>query len=124
MLFLLLIINGGEYSQYAVAGSIVMIMVALGLALGEDIYYYELDYRMQDMFVASPVSQFSFMMGLTLSELLFGLPAILILLYLTFYFGDWNLIMLPIMIFSSILIWGTMSGLGFLWRLLCLIREM
>jgi ABC-2 type transport system permease protein len=113
MLFLLLIINGGEYSQYAVAGSLVMTMVAFGLALGEDVSYYRLDYRMQDMFVASPVSQFSFMIGLALSELLFGLPAILILLYLTFYFGDGNIIMLPIIIFSSILIWGTMSGLGF-----------
>lgn len=113
MLFLLLIISGGEYAQYAVSGSLVMTMVSFGLALGEDVAYYRLDYRMIDLFVASPISQFSFMMGLALSELLFGLPAILILIYLVFYFGYGGITVLPIIILSSILIWGTMSGIGF-----------
>ncbi len=112
IMFLLLIISDGEYIQFAIAGSLVMTMVAFGLSLGEDVLYYKLDYRMQDLFVASPVSQFSFMIGLAISELMFGLPAIMILFYLTFYFGA-SITVLPIIIVSVILIWGAMSALGF-----------
>jgi len=48
-LFLLLAISYGTYVQYAVTGSVVMTMVALGLALIEDISYYKLEYRIQDI---------------------------------------------------------------------------
>jgi ABC-2 type transport system permease protein len=112
LLFILLIISNGQYIQFAVAGSLVMTMVSFGLGLGEDIAYYRIDYKIQDIFVASPISQFAYMTGMTLSELLFGLPVMCILFFLALHFGA-HITDLPTIICTSLLIWGTMSSLGF-----------
>jgi ABC-2 type transport system permease protein len=90
-----------------------MTMVSFGLGLGEDIAYYKIDYKIQDIFVASPVSQFAYMIGMALSELLFGIPVIIILFFLAFHFGAQHITDIPIIICTTILTWGTMSSLGF-----------
>ena len=72
LLFVLFVISGGKYTDFAVAGSLVMALVGYGLALGQDISFYKTEYKIQDVFVASPVSPLTYMMGLALSELIWG----------------------------------------------------
>src|SRR5688500_3290760 len=55
LLFVLFIISDRQYTQYAISGSLVMALVGYGLALGQDITYYKTEYKIQDMFVASPI---------------------------------------------------------------------
>src|ERR671933_2501113 len=88
LLFVLFVISNGQYVQFAVTGSLVMALVGYGLALGQDISFYKTEYKVQDMFVASPVSPLTYMMGLALSELLFGLPALTVLATLVLYLGS------------------------------------
>src|ERR671927_396106 len=87
LLFVLFVISNGHYIQFAVAGSLVMALVGYGLALGQDISFYKTEYKIQDVFVASPVSPLTYMTGLALSELLFGLPALIVLTALAASFG-------------------------------------
>src|SRR5918997_469760 len=87
LLFVLYIISDGQYTQFATSGSLVMALVGYGLALGQDITYYKTEYKIQDIFVASPVSPLVYMTGLALSQLLFGLPALTVLTFLAAYFG-------------------------------------
>src|ERR671934_2755325 len=87
LLFILFVVSNGHYVQFAIAGSLVMALVGYGLALGQDISFYKTEYKIQDLFVASPVSPLTYMMGLALSELLFGLPALLVLASLVVYLG-------------------------------------
>ena len=54
-LFVLFVVSNGHYIQFAVAGSLVMALVGYGLALGQDISFYKTEYKIQDVFVASPV---------------------------------------------------------------------
>jgi ABC-2 type transport system permease protein len=112
LLFIVLIVSNGQYIQLAIAGSLVMTMVSFGLGLGEDIAYYRIDYKIQDIFVASPISQFAYMIGMTLSELLFGLPVLCILFLLALHFGA-HFTDLPTIICTALFMWGTMSSLGF-----------
>ena len=77
LLFVLFVISNGQYTQFALIGSLVMALVGYGLALGQDISYYKIEYKIQDMFVASPVSATTYMIGLALSEILFGFPALI-----------------------------------------------
>ena len=76
LLFVLFVVSNGHYIQFAVAGSLVMALVGYGLALGQDISFYKTEYKIQDVFVASPVSPLTYMTGLALSQLLFGFPAL------------------------------------------------
>ncbi|MFL6480450.1 MAG: ABC transporter permease [Nitrososphaera sp.] len=111
LLFVLFVVSGGQYIHFAVAGSLVMALVGYGLALGQDISFYKTEYKVQDVFVASPVSPLTYMVGLALSELLFGLPALIVLATLVVYFG--SIFSIPLLITTILLIWGAMSAMGF-----------
>jgi ABC-2 type transport system permease protein len=112
LLFVLFIVSNGQYLQFAVSGSLVMALVGYGLALGQDISFYKTEYKIQDVFVASPVSALTYMTGLALSQILFGLPALIVLTILTAYLGT-SIAFLPLLIFTIFLIWGAMSAMGF-----------
>ena len=112
LLFVLYVISGGVWTNFAVAGSLVMALVGYGLALGQDISFYKTEYKVQDMFVASPVSPLTYMMGLALSELLFGLPALIVLASLVMFIGG-SVFNVPLLVATILLIWGSMSAMGF-----------
>lgn len=112
LLFVLFVVSGGQYTHLAVAGSLVMALVGYGLSLGQDISFYKTEYKIQDVFVASPVSPLTYMMGLALSELLFGLPALVVLASLVVYFGA-PMYSIPILVATILLVWGSMSAMGF-----------
>src|SRR5919198_1244946 len=112
LLFVLFVISGGQYTHFAVAGSLVMALVGYGLSLGQDISFYKTEYKVQDVFVASPVSPLTYMMGLALSELLFGLPALIVLASLVMVFGA-PIFSIPLLAATILLIWGSMSAMGF-----------
>src|SRR5919107_1449045 len=112
LLFVLFIISDGQYTQYAISGSLVMALVGYGLALGQDITYYKTEYKIQDMFVASPISPLIYMTGLALSEILFGFPALVVLLFLIFYIGV-SFLYIPLLVFIILIVWISTSSLGF-----------
>lgn len=112
LLFVLFIISDGQYTQYAISGSLVMALVGYGLALGQDITYYKTEYKIQDMFVASPISPLTYMTGLALSEILFGFPALVVLLFLIFYIGV-SFLYIPLLIFIILIVWISTSSMGF-----------
>jgi ABC-2 type transport system permease protein len=112
LLFVLFVISNGQYVQFAVTGSLVMALVGYGLALGQDISFYKTEYKIQDVFVASPVSPLTYMTGLSLSELLFGLPALIVLIILVMSFGT-SITNFPLLFSNIFLIWGAMSAMGF-----------
>lgn len=112
ILFVLFVVSNGQYLQFAVSGSLVMALVGYGLALGQDISFYKTEYKIQDVFVASPVSSLTYMTGLALSQILFGLPALLVLTFLTAYLGA-SITFVPLLILTIFLIWGAMSAMGF-----------
>ncbi len=112
LLFVLFIVSNGEYLEFAVAGSLVMALVGYGLALGQDISFYKTEYKVQDIFVASPVSALTYMTGLALSQILFGLPALMVLTFLTAYLGT-SIAFVPLLVFTIFLVWGAMSAMGF-----------
>src|SRR6185436_7212645 len=112
LLFILFVVSSGEYVQFAVAGSLVMALVGYGLSLGQDISFYKTEYKVQDVFVSSPVSPLTYMLGLALSELLFGLPALIVLATLVVVVGG-SILSIPLLAATILLIWGSMSALGF-----------
>ncbi len=112
LLFVLFVVSGGQYIEPAIAGSLVMALVGYGLALGQDISFYKTEYKVQDVFVASPVSPLTYMMGLALSELLFGLPALIVLASLAALFGV-SILSIPLLVATILLVWGSMSAMGF-----------
>src|SRR4029453_11693594 len=87
-LFIVFVIGGGQYTSLAFAGSLVSAAASYGLATGNNIINWKVEYKMQDVFVSSPVSSFTYMAGIALAELLFGIPAFVVLTTLIVFFSN------------------------------------
>jgi ABC-2 type transport system permease protein len=112
-LFIVFVIGGGQYTHMAFAGSLVSAAAGYGLATGNNIITWKVDYKMQDIFVASPVSSFTYMAGIALAELLFGLPAFVILAVLVVIFSSNFLYSTAIVIATLLLVWASASSIGY-----------
>src|ERR671921_2567408 len=112
-LFIVFVIGGGQYTQLAFAGSLVSAAASYGLATGNNIINWKVEYKMQDIFVSSPVSSFTYMAGIALAELLFGLPAFSVLVTLVVIFSSDFLFSTVMVIVTLILVWASTSSIGY-----------
>ena len=112
LLFILFVASEGTALPYGLAGALTMVTTELGLFVGTDLASYKLQNRFQDMVVASPVSPLTYMFGVALSELIFGAPALVILLALIAGQGASAVAILGC-IGVIVLLWATSTSLGF-----------
>ena len=112
-LFIVFVIGGGQYTHLAFAGSLVAAAASYGLATGNNIITWKVDYKMQDIFVSSPVSSFTYMAGIALAELLFGLPAFVVLTTLIVFFSNDFLFSATMTVVTLVLVWASTSSIGY-----------
>lgn len=62
--------------RYALVGGFIAIVASVALQSSGDAAFFRLQLRIQDLYVASSVSPSDYMIGLTLSYLMFSLPGI------------------------------------------------
>lgn len=74
LLFLVYIISDGSLVKYALVGGFIAIVASVALQSSGDAAFFRLQLRIQDLYVASGVSPSDYMIGLTLSYLMFSLP--------------------------------------------------
>lgn len=112
VLFLLSVVAGMEYITFALAGTIVMILVNTGGGLVGDAVWHRLTLKFQDILVASPIPRLSYILGLSLSQLFYSAPALIVLIGLLFGFGlgfQGGIVVIAVLILT----WLAMSSLGF-----------
>lgn len=78
LLFLIYIITGGRLIQYAIIGGFIGLVATVALSSAGDAAFMRLQLRIQDLFVASRVNPSDYMIGLTLSYLIFSFPGIIL----------------------------------------------
>ena len=78
LLFLVYIISGGHLVKFALVGGFIAIVASVALQSSGDAAFFRLQLRIQDLYVASGVSPSDYMIGLTLSYLMFSLPGIVL----------------------------------------------
>ncbi len=79
--FLLVItfVSRGALLGEAIMGGFIMSMFSSGMALQGDLSHLKNDFKLQDMIVSSPTSPQIYTLGMALSEVVYSLPALLIL---------------------------------------------
>ena len=112
LLFILFVASNGTALPYGLAGALTMVTTELGLFVGTDLASYKLQNRFQDLVVASPVTPLVYMFGVALSELIFGAPALIILLALIAGQGA-SAVALAGCLGVVVLLWVTTTSLGF-----------
>ncbi len=112
ILFILYIGGQGTLLASGLAGALTMSIAQQGLILGADLTGFKIDHKFQAMVVASPVSSFTYLFSIALSELAFASPPIIVLLLIISNSGVGSLAIAE-MVAVIFLTWITTSSIGF-----------
>lgn len=113
LLFVVTVATGGHAFAQGVIGSLLLVLATVGTGLTGDATYYRLETKLQDFFVASPVSQIGYLLGIAFGGLFFASPALIVLLPILVYVGL-PLIYLPVVLLSLLGVWLFSSAIGYL----------
>ncbi len=86
-LIVITFVSRGRLISVAVLGGLVMTMISSGIGLQGDLSHLKNDFKLQDMVVSSPTRSSTYIAGMAISEIVYSLPALAVLIVL-FYFFD------------------------------------
>jgi ABC-type multidrug transport system permease subunit len=112
-LYLFWLVGGMKLGQHVLFGSLIAIPLNSGIvAVPQSVVGYR--YRkLQDMYVASPATQFVYLMGNGLARLLFAVPGMLLLGSLLVWTGAMPLRAIPTVVAVLFLCWAIGCSIGF-----------
>lgn len=85
-LVLIVFVSHGNLIGQAIEGGFVMSMFSSGLSLQADLSHLKNDFKLQDMIVSSPATWQVYLAGMAISEIVYSLPALLVLSVLAYFF--------------------------------------
>ena len=112
-LFFLRLINPAQF-PVGVIGGILFTALFSGAGMLNDCAYLRLERQLQQVFVASPVRPFAYILGMALSELAFCLPALVLFLAILALVTPVSVGAFALLIGVVLLTWLMASTLGFL----------
>jgi len=101
-LLVIVFVSHGTLLGEAILGGFIMSMFSAGVGLQGDLSHLKNDFKLQDMVVSSPTSWQGYMFGMALSEIVYALPALLVLVLLAYHFM--NLTALGVLMFIGVLL--------------------
>ncbi|MGC9122685.1 MAG: ABC transporter permease [Thermoplasmata archaeon] len=103
----------GTLLQIASLGALMMNMITSGISLQGDLSHLKNDMKLQDMVVSSPTDQKIYLLGMAISEIVYAIPTLSILLFINILFVKINYIGWILIIADMILVFSFSISLGF-----------
>ena len=79
ILLVIVFVSRGSLFGVGIEGGFIMAMFSAGMGLSSDLSHLKNDFKLQDMIVSSPTGWFIYMIGLSLSEIVYAIPALIVL---------------------------------------------
>ncbi len=118
-LIVIVFVSRGALIGEAVVGGFITSMFSAAVALQGDLSHLKNDFKLQDMVVSSPTTWEIYMFGMALSEIVYSLPALVVLTVLAYYFMNLSIVgvlalagVLLLMFLTSVSIGFTLSTLS------------
>jgi len=99
-----------------VEGAFIMSMFSSGMGLQGDLSHLKNDFKLQDMVVSSPTGWLTYMVGIAISEIVYSIPALGVLIVLAYYYLPLSIVgilefiaVLVLMFFASMAVGYTLS---------------
>ncbi len=112
-LLFLLGLYSEELVDFALLGGFLTVLASTGIEVLGDVAYFKTICKVQDMFVASPLSPSAYLFGLSLSSLFYSLPGLLVLTVASLLHGLLSSQLTPTLVAVLLLIWLSFTALGF-----------
>jgi ABC-2 type transport system permease protein len=107
-------VSSGTLLGTAIEGGLIMIFFSSGIALQSDLSHLKNDFKLQDMVVSSPTSAKLYMGGMALAEIVYSLPAIVILVVLAAIYIQPDLIQIAVLTAVLALMFAISVAIGFM----------
>jgi ABC-2 type transport system permease protein len=114
ILIIIVLVSHGALLSVSIEGALIMTMVSGGVSLQGDLSHLKNDFKLQDMVVSSPTSAFMYMAGMAISEIVYSLPAFIVLIVLAFMFIHTTIVGALIIFVILALMFAFSIALGFL----------
>ena len=85
-LVLIVFVSQGSLIGVAIEGGLIMSMFSSGIGLQSDLSHLKNDFKLQDMVVSSPTGWQTYMFGIAISEIVYSLPALIVLSILAYFY--------------------------------------
>lgn len=112
-LLLIVFVSHGSLIGEAVEGGFIMSMFGAGTSLQADLSHLKNDFKLQDMVVSSPTNWVTYVSGMAISELVYSLPALIVLGVLSAYFVHLSAAGLVSFIAVLLLVFATSMAIGY-----------
>jgi ABC-2 type transport system permease protein len=113
VLFIAVFSGSGGMATQALVGAIVLSLFFGGIQVASSTYFNKNWFRFQDIYVASPVSPISYVMGLSLATLIGSLPGVIIALVVLLISMPIQPVSFLLMLIISFILWVATLFLGF-----------
>jgi ABC-2 type transport system permease protein len=107
-------VTNGSLFGTAIEGGLIMTFFSSGIALQSDLSHLKNDFKLQDMIVSSPTSSRLYMGGMALAEIVYSLPALVILIILAGIYLHPNLLQTAILSIVLLLMFAISVAIGFM----------
>ncbi len=114
MLFVITFVSNGALFGAAIEGGLIMVFFSSGIALQSDLSHLKNDFKLQDMIVSSPTSSRMYMGGMALAEIVYSLPALVILIVLAGIYLHPSLLQIAILSIVLLLMFAISVAIGFM----------
>ncbi len=98
----------------AIEGGLIMVFFSSGIALQSDLAHLKNDFKLQDMIVSSPTTSRMYMSSMALAEIVYSLPALVILVALAGIYLHPSLLQIAILTVVLLLMFAVSVALGFM----------
>ena len=79
LLIVITFVSHGSLLPVAIGGALIMTMISSGTSMQQDLSHLKNDFKLQDMVVSSPTTPTLYLIGMSLSEIVYAAPALLVL---------------------------------------------
>jgi len=112
-LLVIVFVSHGVLLGEAILGGFIMSMFSAGVGLQGDLSHLKNDFKLQDMVVSSPTTWQVYMFGMALSEIVYSLPALVVLVVLAYYFMSLSAVGVLTFLGVLLLMFLTSIAIGF-----------
>lgn len=113
LLFFFSIYGNPMMMKLSIIGGIVMIAVSNGISILGDAAFYRIYVKYQDLLIATPLRPISYILGLSLSMLIFASPGLALFLVLAWLVGILTLPFTLVLTVCLVAVWASSSFMGF-----------
>lgn len=113
LLFFFSIYGNPVMMRLSIIGGIVMIAVSNGISILGDAAFYRIYVKYQDLLIATPLRPISYILGLSLSMLIFASPGLTLFLALAWLIGIITMPFALVLAVCLIMVWASSSFMGF-----------